>query len=268
MRRIPVEAKAFIDRLDREQLFALVGSWAWLVADRTGDFQEFIGRPMTKWDAIRQRTKVFIEAEKDVPEDGPDQPIVDLMRDLLLGLAADGEDVPRMLTWAMSVDEYVLFGIVPDRWGGSEQDWESEITSWSDGSEGSLQKRIYDSFVQEVLGPEKRIREVRMAGYNDKDDWCNDPSLRSEWDQVLWDWTLGRIWIEPAYYVLPGFGRMMRREWWRRWRERLGPIDAALIGAPLENRYGPPRSLDEVTSINILPPFDTVAAPPIGKTRA
>ena len=262
--RTEMNTETLLDSLDREQLFSLRGSWPWLVADRTGDFGELLGRPMTKWDAIRQRTKTIIDAEKSVPNDGPDQPLVDLARDLLLGLASDGEDVPRMLTWAMSLDKDVLHGVLPDQWGGSEADWASEIGSWKHWPEGSLHRRMHDSFMQEVLEPQKRVEEIWMAGLSDKDDWCEDPSRRTEWDRVLWDWRLGEIWIDPAYYIQPGYEKMLRREWWRRWRERLGPEEAARIGAPLEDRKYVPRSLDEVMSIDLLPPFDTIAAPPVG----
>ncbi|MFP7675511.1 hypothetical protein ACG74X_19355 [Marivita sp. S0852] len=258
-----MDVKTFVAALEKRQLLRLRGSWSWLIADRTGDFQEFLGRPMTKWDAIRRRTKAFIGAEKLVPTDGPNQPIADLMRDLLLGLAAEGEDVPRMLIWAMSLDATLLPGSKPDYWKGAPTDWDEEISSWKHLPEGSAHRQLYDSFKREVLLPAKRIRTVPGAGYYD-DDWCEDPSLRSEWDQVLWDWFLSRVWIDPIVYAAQGYDKMLRREWWRRWRERLGPEKAAEIGAPLEGRRGTPHSLDEIMSIDLLPPFETVAAPPVG----
>ena len=66
-------------------------------------------------------------------------------------------------------------------------------------------------------------------------------------------------------YLIQGYDVVLRREWWRRARERIGSEAAAEVGAPLEhNSRGLPRSLDEITSIDLLPPFDTVAAPPVG----
>ena len=180
-----MEAKSFIDRMSREQISSLIGSWAWIVADRTGGFQEFLGRPMTKWDAIRERTKFFIAAKQVIPGDASDQIAIDLMRSLLHDLASDGEDVPRMLTWAMSLDDVVFFGSPPNRWNGSERDWDEEITSWKHWPDEDVRHQLYGSFSQQVLEPRKRIREARMAGLNDKDDCCEDPSLRSEWDQIF-----------------------------------------------------------------------------------
>ena len=65
----------------------------------------------------------------------------------------------------MSLDEDVLFGIPPVLWGGSQRVWNSKIYGWQFWPEGSLHKRLHDSFTQEVLGPIRRTSEVRMAGY-------------------------------------------------------------------------------------------------------
>lgn len=257
-----MDAKTFVDGMERNQIHRFIGSWPWLVADRTGDFNVLIGRPMMQWDAIRQRTANYIEAERKVAPDGPDQPVVDLTRDLLLGLASDGEDVPRMLLWAMHLEDYILPGGRPEYWGGALADWEEEIRSWKHKPERELHSQLYDSFKAEVLEPQERVDVIwkETVGYDDA--WCENPSLRTEWDEVLWEWSLREIWIEPAYYIQPGYERVLRREWWRRWRERLGPEEAARIGAPLPHGRNVRHSLDEITAVDLLPPFHDVAALP------
>ncbi|MFQ6554309.1 hypothetical protein AAD018_018355 [Aestuariibius insulae] len=257
--KIDAETSARIAELEKTQLLRLRGSWPWIVADRTGDFDAVIGRPMTKWDAIRQRTKDYIASVRRIPPDAPSQDAADLTRDLLLRLASDGEDVSRMLLWAMHLEAYILPGGRPECWGGAPADWDEAIYSWKNIPEGELHRQLYDSFKVEVLEPQKRVDAIWKETTGHDDAWCEDPSLRTEWDEVLWDWKLGSIWIEPAHYIQPGYERVLRREWWRRWRERLGPEEAARIGAPLPSGRNVLLSLDEVTAVDLLPPFHEVA---------
>ncbi|MFQ6554311.1 hypothetical protein AAD018_018365 [Aestuariibius insulae] len=254
-----MDVRKVVDGLERDQVFDIRGAWPWLVVDRTGDFDELIGRPMKQWDAIRGRTRHYVQAERKVPEDGPDQPIVDLMCDMLLGLASDGEDVPRMLLWAMHLEAYILPGGRPECWGGSPAGWDEAIYSWKHIPEGELHRQLYDSFKAEVLEPQKRVDAIWKETTGHDDAWCEDPSLRTEWDELLWEWRLREIWIEPAHYIQPGYERILRREWWRRWRERLDPEEAARIGTPLPYGRKVRHSLDEITAVDLLPPFHEVA---------
>lgn len=250
-----------INDLTKAQILGLTGSISWIAADRTADFQPFIGRPVTRPDAVRRWVRTYIDGQRNFDPAATDQVMVDLMRDCLTGLARDGEDVPRLLTWAMSLDEVLLPGPLPERWRGAHMDREAEMALWRDAPAGSLHRQLHDTAAAEVTVPLRQLRAV--AG--DMDAWCEDPSRRTAWDEELWEFFLGRVWIDPAVYVEQGYEMMLRREWWRRWSARLGPEEAARVGAPLEHpEHGPPLSLDAVHLIRVLPPFADVAMLPKG----
>lgn len=195
----------------------------WMSLDRTAEFQQVLHVPIRDLKVVQRHMADWIASQRAIPAEADVQTVHDLSRATLAHLEQAGEDVDAIYHYALSFGGSMIPSHGPEAVHGNHismfMTWEKALSGWSPKRLAALERpgpdlrdELFAGYMARVAEPAGALSDMADA---DAKAWLGDRGRRTEHDQLLHEFYFGEVGIDPSAFFVPGYRKMLAREWWR-----------------------------------------------------